>query len=1526
MQASKGMVNKNTKVSKGRKALLLSSAAVMAGAAFAPTHAMAQVATPSNSWDYDTVLDGNVSKDVSTAGLTNITVDGGNGFVEGNADIYTGHTVNVTGDSGATFAYKDNRDNIETTLNGNLNSNMKIVIIDRDGLFFADGSVVDVQSLVATTGDVSVADIMNGGDLTITNLEGSGSIIQNGQITVEEGGLVALVSPFVVNNGVIDAKLASVNFGAGETVTLDLYGDGLLELAVEGELSDALITNNGEINAEGGLVKITAKAAKGTVDNIINNTGIITASSATVDGGKIILDGGDKGTVNNGGQISTSAGGEILVSAERFEQDGASIPVPLFKPALILGPSIESNGGDITISTSGDVDILAGHIDADGGDIVIDNGGVFTSIAEAVKTTGTGTIALNQNVGGNIQNAVDALYNTGSGTNTINVGAGVYAQSVHVNEDNTILNGANAGNAVDAPRGAETTLVPASNYYGIYITAENVKVDGFEIEGGASGVRVNGGDNAVITNNIIRNQYHASADGTSFGGYATGDGIFIQSASDVLVEGNLIGGMNDDGIHAVNVNNFSARNNYIVDDGVTGDEGIAIAYATGTTRIYGNQIVGARRDGIQVYGNAGETQIVGNYIVQSGRSGINIVNDEGNTYMNQNDIGYSKYGIDVVNAEQVLIVDSFIHNTETGINAGQVDRISMLSNDIFDSNNGVVLSGVKDSYFLGNTIDVLEKGVHIAGGLINSNVQMYYNTIRSFGTGVSLDGAMLGASEFSSKYDTVLAADDAYHFEGFLSEGDININNFWIKAGGDAINVTNTDIIPGTNVSVKNGVIVYALEDGVDVSGVESADIEGNLILGAADNGVKIDTVSGTVDVNKNYIVNTGFAGVKVSNVEGTTTINKNAIGFNQYGVEIEDNGLTNISNNFIHNSEVGVKVSSTSKANIRSNEIFDVLTGVELSDTDAWLHSNVIDALERGVYLAGGLNGKDVSMYANTIRAGQEGILLDGGMWNGANLNITLLNSISSGADGVRVVGELDNGTVTVAQNQFYTGGDGVHIENQGGYGNVAAAVALNNFQYTGGDGVDISGIDDVKVLDNYIQYAQGYGARVEDFFTADISGNLIDSANYGGILSRYGAISNISNNIVTNAGYDGIETSYTGYTTVEGNVVDESENDGISGYGNGFAAVVSNEVSNSGNDGIHFIGETFLALRDTSGLGAALAVPSSTVIIDGNTVTNSGGDGVETWDVNQLEITNNDVSDSMYNGVLVAGAFNGDVLFEGNILTDNGQETGSAHARFESGDIDLSNLANPNIITNTTNLPAIGLQFDDVYGGDSFEGTDELSAKLGFGNGLRIVNETIGSTEFNGFTNAGNFYVRIEDGAILDPVTNAPIVIDGTDASFDGVIPGAFAGEILPVATLQFIEDRLYDADDAVVNGRGQIFVGSFAAGQTIDDIQDFFRNIQQGQNFDGGANVRIDGLPLVNLPDAIDGNLNNLEPAAGDEEGEDVANIEPAAGGEGSQNAGCVGDVVSSLGAGSVNYNFGGSFEDTIAAQANCQNSEL
>ena len=105
--------------------------------------------------------------------------------------------------------------------------------------------------------------------------------------------------------------------GSAKTVTLDLYGDNLVEIALNGEVGQSIIENTGTIDAEGGEILITANAAKEAVDNVINMDGIVSASSATVQGGKIILSAGN-GAVNVAGKIEASGtdGGSVKITAK----------------------------------------------------------------------------------------------------------------------------------------------------------------------------------------------------------------------------------------------------------------------------------------------------------------------------------------------------------------------------------------------------------------------------------------------------------------------------------------------------------------------------------------------------------------------------------------------------------------------------------------------------------------------------------------------------------------------------------------------------------------------------------------------------------------------------------------------------------------------------------------------------------------------------------------------------------------------------------------------------------------------------------------------------------------------------------------------------------------------------------------------------------------------------------------------------------------------------------------------------------
>ncbi|WP_426056732.1 YDG domain-containing protein [Janthinobacterium sp. PSPC2-1] len=157
---------------------------------------------------------------------------------------------------------------------------------------------------------------------------GTGKVLNQGSISAP-GGYVALLGANVSNEGTIQARLGSVALAAGRAITLDVAGDGLLNVAVNAGAVGALVNNGGMIKADGGSVVLTAQAAGDLLRTVVNNTGVIEAQTIDTRGGTIKLLGDmQTGTVNAGGTLDASApdggkGGFIETSAAHVKFDDA---------------------------------------------------------------------------------------------------------------------------------------------------------------------------------------------------------------------------------------------------------------------------------------------------------------------------------------------------------------------------------------------------------------------------------------------------------------------------------------------------------------------------------------------------------------------------------------------------------------------------------------------------------------------------------------------------------------------------------------------------------------------------------------------------------------------------------------------------------------------------------------------------------------------------------------------------------------------------------------------------------------------------------------------------------------------------------------------------------------------------------------------------------------------------------------------------------------------------------------------------
>ncbi|HEY5582705.1 MAG TPA: filamentous hemagglutinin N-terminal domain-containing protein, partial [Rhodoferax sp.] len=201
---------------------------------------------------------------------------------------------------------------------GSLSANGKVFLLNPNGILFGKGASVNVGGLVASTLNIADSDFM-AGNYKFAGA-GNGTVVNQGSINAD-GGYVALLGANVGNEGVILAKLGSVALAAGNAMTLDVAGDGLLNVTVNQGAVNALVQNGGLIQADGGQVLLTAQAAGSLLQSAVNNTGVIQAQTIQNHNGTIRLMGDmQSGTVSVAGTLDASGtsagktGGNVLVT------------------------------------------------------------------------------------------------------------------------------------------------------------------------------------------------------------------------------------------------------------------------------------------------------------------------------------------------------------------------------------------------------------------------------------------------------------------------------------------------------------------------------------------------------------------------------------------------------------------------------------------------------------------------------------------------------------------------------------------------------------------------------------------------------------------------------------------------------------------------------------------------------------------------------------------------------------------------------------------------------------------------------------------------------------------------------------------------------------------------------------------------------------------------------------------------------------------------------------------------------------
>lgn len=228
---------------------------------------------------------------------------------------------------------------------GTLHSNGHVWLINPNGVIFGQGARVDVAGLVASSLNISNQDFANGLH-KFTGSGGEGTVKNAGNISAS-GGPVLLFAPNVENSGIITSPGGEIILAAGHSVELADSANPALRVTVT---AGGEAVNLGQIISEGGSASM--------VGGLVRQAGLVSASSATAEGGRIFLKGAVATTQDKDGvtEADGTKGGEVVVEGEALSVSGT-----------LSAKGNEGAGGSIH-ALGGSVELKGATLDASGRD------------------------------------------------------------------------------------------------------------------------------------------------------------------------------------------------------------------------------------------------------------------------------------------------------------------------------------------------------------------------------------------------------------------------------------------------------------------------------------------------------------------------------------------------------------------------------------------------------------------------------------------------------------------------------------------------------------------------------------------------------------------------------------------------------------------------------------------------------------------------------------------------------------------------------------------------------------------------------------------------------------------------------------------------------------------------------------------------------------------------------------------------------------------------------------------------------
>jgi len=376
----------------------------------------------------------------------------------------------------------------QSMIDGILQSNGHVWILNPAGVAFGANANVDVGALLATTADIDTATFMatdpTTGTFTFTDAGGTGAIVVANGADLDTTGLLALVAPMVSNAGDLTSSHGDVLLGGAEAFRIKFASTPRNNGAAFNELlvTDFIIDGGSTTVAAGGDVvhqtatgraiggRVLANASRVGGGAFLNMEGLVEAQDVGTLSGDVMLLGGVDLTGGVLGATATDAvktDNMTIVAPGTATAKGTAVtigtnagpPNTLGGASVTANVSLTATTGDIT--AGGDFDATTGTISMSAANGSIDTGdlqaaGDITLTGQDIDIVGTnrsinstgGTVSLTANGGG--ANNVSSSGAVDIDGDSVTISGPLTGTSIDIDADN----GTVTANAVAATGGA----------------------------------------------------------------------------------------------------------------------------------------------------------------------------------------------------------------------------------------------------------------------------------------------------------------------------------------------------------------------------------------------------------------------------------------------------------------------------------------------------------------------------------------------------------------------------------------------------------------------------------------------------------------------------------------------------------------------------------------------------------------------------------------------------------------------------------------------------------------------------------------------------------------------------------------------------------------------------------------------------------------------------------------------------------------------------------------------------------------